>query len=113
MTYSIVDIEKSVETFGRLLTEFNVVGVALGVLMGSLGVETAKAVSDGVVHPLVNALTRGRTPVFNLNAVASTSFTMFSAILIIYLLLNFTPLKFTKPVTYVRVVSDSASVKQQ
>lgn len=106
--YSLMDIEKSVQTFGRLMTEFNVVGVMFGVLMGSLGVETAKAVSDGVVHPIVNALTRGRTPVFNLNAVASTGFTMVSTILIIYLLFTFTPLRLSKPVQYVRVVNEAS-----
>lgn len=107
-SYSLLDLEKSVGTFGRMLTEFNVVGVALGVLIGNLGVETAKAVSDGVVHPIVNAVTRGRSPVFSLNAVASTSFTMASTILVLWLLFSFTPLRFTKPVTYTRNVSDSA-----
>lgn len=111
MAYSIVDIEKSVATFGRLMTEFNVIGVMFGVLMGNLGVETAKAISDGVVHPIVNAVTRGRTPVFNFNAVASSGFTMLSTILVIYLLFTFTPLKVSKPVTYVRVVSDNGAIK--
>lgn len=106
-----MDIEKSVSNFGRLMTEFNVVGVALGVLMGNLGVETAKAISDGVVHPLVNSLTRGRTPVFNLNAVASSGFTFLSTILVLYLLFNFTPLKLSKPVQYVRVVADTSGTK--
>jgi len=109
MSYTFLDLEKSVGSFGRLITEFNVVGIALGVLIGNLGVETAKAVSDGVVHPIVNGVTRGRAPVFSLNAVASTSFTLASTVLILYLLFSFTPLKFTKPVTYTRQVADTTT----
>ena len=108
-SYSLMDLEKSVSSFGRLLTEFNVVGIALGVLLGNLGVETAKAVTDGVVHPIVNAVTRGRSPVFTLNAVASSTFTLLSTLLVLWLLFSFTPLKLTKPVTYTRTVSNDTS----
>ena len=110
-SFALVDIEKSVGDFSTYLKEFKIIAFANAFMLGSLGADWARALGDGVTLPLWGHYVRGRPLQFNVGPIVSTTITLTSTVVVMYILLSMTSVTMNKPVDYVRIVADSSATQ--
>lgn len=113
-------IEHEAKGFLKVLSDFNIIGFALGVLMAKAGADLVNGVIEGIIMPTINPLiekfypenkksvTLGRIEI-HLKKTIEAFIRFFALSLIVYLLMK-TGIKMTKPITWVSVRSVAPGV---
>lgn len=105
---------ENINAFVKLLKDFNVIGFALGVMIGNNAAELANSFIEGVIMPTLEPFLRKISgkhmtvkigPItLKLEKLINSIFHFFAMALVIFLLLKF-GVQMTKPVTWVSVRS--------
>lgn len=106
--------------FIKVLTDFNIVGFALGVLMANAGKDLTNSIIDGIImptlQPAINRITpKGKTSIrigsieINLEKIISALIKFSALTLVVYLLIK-VGINMSKPITWVSVRSVAEGV---
>ena len=112
--------DEGMNKFIQLIKDFNVIGFALGVLVGNQAAELADAIIDGVIMPTIQPVldkVGGENLVLNIGGVQihlekfiSALIKFFALAVVIYMLMT-VGVKITKPVSWVSIRSVADGVK--
>ena len=111
--------DEGMNKFIQLIKDFNVIGFALGVLVGNQAAELADAIIDGVIMPTIQPVLDkvGKNSVLNIGGVQihlekfiSALIKFFALAVVIYMLMT-VGVKITKPVSWVSIRSVADGVK--
>ena len=111
---------EGVNQFVKLLKDFNVIGFALGVMIGNNAAELANSFIDGIIMPTIQPVldkVGGENLVLNIGGVQihlekfiSALIKFFALAVVIYMLMT-VGVKITKPVSWVSIRSVADGVK--
>ena len=116
-------IKNEANAFMKVLTDFNIIGFALGVLMANAGADLANSIIDGIIIPTLKpamdrVTPKGKTSVtiggleINLENLIKAFVRFLALSLVVYLLIKL-GVSLNKPVTWVSVRSVADGVKLQ